>query len=227
MYNLEVSDEKIRKLLKKNGFNYRKLNYKFLKANETQKHKFIEDFRKLIDDKKGTLVFMDEMKSKLHPRKGYQWTRESKPFVKTNCSHKGTFVAGGVAPDKGKVYSITEEKFNSNIFINFLRLLLSSIRGKIFLIRDNHPIHCSKKVKEFLSKHRRIKMIPLPKYSPELNPKENFWNYLRKKFLNNKLFKSVEEMAEAILKFIKSIPKKVVKSVCSYEYLIREKPKNF
>lgn len=102
MYQVEVSDEEIRKILKRNGFNYRKLNYKFLKADEKQKINFIENFKGLIDDKKGTFVFMDEMKSKLHPNKGKIWTRENKPFIETNCSHKGTYIVGGVAPDKGK-----------------------------------------------------------------------------------------------------------------------------
>ena len=92
---------------------------------------------------------------------------------------------------------------------------------------DNHPVHHSGKVNEFLSKHRRVDIICLPKYSPEMNPQENFWNYIRKKFLNNKLFNSVGEMAEAVTEFIKSIPRKIVRSVCNYDYLLREKPKNF
>jgi len=223
MYFIEVSNEQIRKILKRNGFNYRKLNYKFLKADEKQKYKFIEDFKELLDDKRGTLIFQDEMSSKLHPNKGRIWTRESKPFIETNCSHKKTYVVGGVAPDKGKVYTLTNEKFNADVFINFLRLLLSSIKGKIDLVIDNSPIHHSLKVKEFLLKHRRINVICLPKYSPEMNPQENFWNYVRKKFLNNKLFETVEEMAEKVKEFIKSIPKKVVKKICSYEYLLRKK----
>lgn len=223
MYDVEISNEQIRKILKRNGFNYRKLNYKFLKADEKQKHTFIEDFKELIDDKKGTLVFQDEMASKLHPHRGYRWTRERKPFIGTNCSHKKIYVVGGVAPDKGKVYTLTNEKFNENVFIDFLKLLLSSIKGKIKLFIDNHPSHHSKKTKEFLEKHRRIEVKCLPKYSPDLNPKENFWNYVRKKFLNNKLFETIEEMAEEVMKFIKSIPKKVVKKICSYEYLLKEK----
>ena len=226
-YNLEISDEQIRKILKRNGFNYRKLNYKFLKADEKQKFEFIKHFKSLIDDKNGNFVFMDEMSSKLHPNQGRIWTRNKKPFIETNCSHKKTFIVGGVAPDKGKIYTLTNEKFNSGVFINFLKLLLSSIKRKIILFMDNHPAHHSSETKEFLEKHRRIKIICFPKYSPELNPKENFWNYIRKKFLNNKLFESVEEMAEAVLKFIKSVPKKIVKRICSYEYLSKEKPKNF
>lgn len=226
MYNLKVSDEQIRKILKRNGFNYRKLNHKFLKADEKQKHKFIDSFKELLDDKRGTLVFQDEMASKLHPNKGRIWTRERKPFIETDCSHKKTYVIGGVAPDKGKTYTITDEKFNAEVFINFLKLLLSSIKGKIDLVIDNSPVHHCKKVKEFLEKKPRIKIICLPKYSPEMNPQENFWNYIRKKFLNNKLFKTVGEMAEEVKQFIKSIPKKIIKSICSYEYLLK-KPKDF
>lgn len=222
-YDLEISNEQIRKILKKNGFNYRKLNYKFLKADEKQKFKFIEHFKNLIDDKKGTFVFMDEMSSKLHPNKGRVWTREKKPFIETNCSHKKTFIIGGVAPDKGKTYTLTNEKFNSKVFIKFLLLILSSIKRKIVLFMDNHPAHHSLETKEFLEKHRRIEIVCLPKYSPELNPKENFWNYVRKKFLNNKLFETVEEMSRQVLEFIKNIPKKIVKKVCSYEYLLRQK----
>ena len=90
------------------------------------------------------------------------------------------------------------------------------------LFIDSHPMHSSKKTKEFLVKHRRIEINYLPKYSPEMNPKENFWNYVRKKFLNNKLFETVEEMAEGVMNFIKSIPKKVVKKICSYDYLLRK-----
>ena len=95
------------------------------------------------------------------------------------------------------------------------------------MVADNHPAHHSKKTKEFLEKHRRIEIVWLPKYSPEMNPKENFWNYIRKKFLNNRLFKSVEEMVKEILEFIRNIPKKIVKSVCSYDFLLRKKLKNF
>jgi len=222
MYSLDISDEQIRKTLKKNKFNYRKLNYKFLKADEKEKTNFIEDFKQLLKDKKGCLIFQDEMKSKLHPNKGRVWTREKKPFIGTNCSHKGTYVVGGVAPEKGKVYTLTNEKFNADVFIKFLILILSRTKGRINLVIDNSPVHHSKKVKSFLEKRKRINLICLPKYSPEMNPKENWWNYLRKKFLNNKIFKTVEEMAEGIKDFVEKVPKKVVKKICSYEYLLRK-----
>ena len=116
--------------------------------------------------------------------------------------------------------NISEAKFNSNVFIKFLRLLLASIKGDIFLILDNHPSHHSKAVSKFLESNSRINLIFLPEYSPDFNPKEQFWNYIRSKFLNNKVFRTVEEMAKEVKDFIKGIPKEIVKSICSYDYLL-------
>jgi transposase len=55
----------------------------------------------------------------------------------------------------------------------------------------------------------RINTLFLPEHSPNFNPKENFWNYVRKKFLNNKVFKTVEEMAKEVKKFIRKFLKRL------------------
>jgi len=221
-FNVAVCNEQIRKLLKRNNFRWRKLNYKFVKANEEKRKDFLENFKDFHDDiSQTTLIFQDEMASKLHPNKGYIWTREEKPFIETECSHEKTYIVGGVSPTSGETFTLTNEKFNSLIFIQYLNLLLDSVDGEITLILDNSPVHHSKIVNQFVDKNPRLNRMFLPEYSPDLNPKENFWNYLRKKFLNNKVFKKVEEMSSGVLEFIKKIPREVVKKICSYDYLLR------
>lgn len=221
--HVAVSNEQVRKTLKRNGFNWRKLNYKFVKADEAKREEFVNDFKELHDEivEESTIIFQDEMASKLHPNKGFIWTREEKPFIETDCSHEKTYLVGGVAPTTGDTFTITNERFNSLVFIQFLNLLLNKIDGEITLVMDNHPSHHSKKVQQFLDVNPRINPLFLPEYSPDFNPKENFWNYLRKKFLNNKVFKDVKEMAREVKKFIRKIPKRIVKKICSYEYLLR------
>jgi len=217
-----VSNEQLRKILKRNDFNWRKLNYKFIKADEEKRKEFIDSFNEFHNDiSQTTLIFEDEMASKLHPNKGFIWTREEKPFIETECSHEKTYIVGGVSPTSGETFTVTNEKFNSLIFIQFLNLLLNKIEGEITLVMDNHPSHHSKVVTQFLDINQRINPLFLPEYSPDFNPKENFWNYLRKKFLNNKVFKTVQDMAREVKKFIRKIPKKIVKKICSYEYLLR------
>ena len=42
-----------------------------------------------------------------------------------------------------------------------------------------------------------ITMIFLPSWSPELNPVENIWQYLRANWLSNQLFDTYEHIIEA------------------------------
>ena len=221
-YDIEISDEQLRRILQRNEFRWRKLNYKFIQADEEKRTDFIEGFNEFHDDiSETTLIFQDEMASKLHPNQGHIWTREVKPFIDTECSHDKNYIVGGVSPITGVTYTVVDEKFNSAIFIQFLRLLLARINGDITLVLDNHPSHHSKMTQEFLKDKSRLNLLFLPAYSPDFNPKENFWNYIRKKFLNNKVFKTTKEMAIAVKDFIKQIPKSVVKKVCSYKYLLK------
>ena len=45
-----------------------------------------------------------------------------------------------------------------------------------------------------------ITLLTLPPYSPELNPVENVWQYLRQNFLANRVFDSYEAIVEACCK---------------------------
>jgi transposase len=42
-----------------------------------------------------------------------------------------------------------------------------------------------------------ISLLPLPPYSPELNPVENVWQFLRQNQLSNRVFDSYETIVDA------------------------------
>jgi transposase len=42
-----------------------------------------------------------------------------------------------------------------------------------------------------------ITLLPLPPYSPELNPAENIWEYLRKNKLANRLYETYDDIVDA------------------------------
>lgn len=42
-----------------------------------------------------------------------------------------------------------------------------------------------------------ITLLPLPPYSPELNPIENVWQYLRQNFLSNRVFDDYDAIVAA------------------------------
>ncbi len=42
-----------------------------------------------------------------------------------------------------------------------------------------------------------ISLLSLPPYSPELNPVENVWQYLKQNFLSNRVFDTYDEIVDA------------------------------
>ena len=42
-----------------------------------------------------------------------------------------------------------------------------------------------------------ISLLTLPAYSPELNPQENVWQYLRQNYLSNRVFDTYDDIVDA------------------------------
>jgi hypothetical protein len=47
---------------------------------------------------------------------------------------------------------------------------------------------------------QNISLLHLPPYSPELNPQENVWQYLRQNYLANRVYENYDEIVEASCK---------------------------
>ena len=59
------------------------------------------------------------------------------------------------------------------------------------IIMDRAPWHKS------LAIPSNMTIMYLPSYSPELNPQENIWEYLKNNFLSNRIFEKLSEVVDA------------------------------
>ena len=126
---------------------------------------------------------------------------------------------GAVNPGNGCLYSLTFDGFNSDTFIYYLKWLLKAFKTKkkIVLILDNASSHKSHKVKEFVAKHkRRLELLYLPPYSPELNPIERVWKHLRYHVTHNVYFETLQLLEDAVIAYLKKYakPNDSLKSLC-------------
>ena len=71
--------------------------------------------------------------------------------------------------------------------------------------------------------NKNITLVQLPPYSPELNPMENLWNYLKSHFWSNRAYDSYEALEQAAMKTwrIAVLSPGLMKTVCAAPYLER------
>jgi transposase len=102
-----------------------------------------------------------------------------------------------------RVYWKQAPKGNAGTFIAFLHQLHQNFPDQLLvLILDNCSIHKSKKVKAFVVKAEWLELEHLAPYSPEYNPIERFWHWLKRKVYGCKSYKTIDGVISKIRKLI-------------------------
>ena len=87
-------------------------------------------------------------------------------------------------------------KGRSDHTISFLGTVLDRVEGEVLLVWDNASHHTSRPVEAYVAEHDRLRVLPLPKRSPEDNPVEDLWRALKNTVAAN-LERSLDALREA------------------------------
>lgn len=220
----KYSRETIRKILVELGARYVKAQFEYREANPREQLAFARQFVDDINNKPNSVVvlFEDEMSASTSPNKGYGWTLDKRLVIKvpgSNVQRVNCF--GAVNPIKGEITELSSKESKSISFIKFLTKLRKRYHGRLWIYLDNMRVHYSLKVKRFIELDGRIELKYLPKYSPAMNPQEQWHNYKRAKFLDNQVFDSRHHLALSMGAFARKTPSDVIKSVCSLDPIYR------
>jgi transposase len=111
-------------------------------------------------------------------------------------------VMGALTAEGKMVMHIQQRPYRGPDVVQFLRLLLRKLPGKLLVIWDGASIHRSNTVKDFLffGGARRLYLACLPAYAPELNPQEGVWNLLKRRELKNVCARNLEHLTEELVK---------------------------
>lgn len=107
---------------------------------------------------------------------------------------------GCVEPKSGIVITSVENEGNTVTFFKFIKKVVAkNPNKKVVMVVDNVKYHHAKRLKPILEKYKnRVELVYLPAYSPDLNPVERIWWYMRKKITHNRY---IEKMEDRIDKF--------------------------
>lgn len=99
--------------------------------------------------------------------------RGQTPVVPVTGKRFGCNMVSAITNQGQLNFMVFKGRFVADVFLEFLNRLIRQHQRKIFLIVDRHPVHRSKKVKNWIENHSdQICLWFLPGYSPELNPDE-------------------------------------------------------
>ncbi len=89
------------------------------------------------------------------------------------------------------------------------------------MIWDQAGFHCSKDLKV----PDNVSIVPLPPYSPELNPIENLWHYLRSHHWANRVYESYDDLRQAACEAWQEscLDAELIKTVCNAPYITQRK----
>lgn len=143
--------------------------------------------------------------------------RSVKPIVSYKHAFKNTYLYGSFSPINGDSFIYEIPGVSSEIFYRYIEEFSKHKPRELkVVIIDNAGFHSLKNFKI----PDNIKLVRIPPYSPELNPSEKIWAFI-KQFYKNKMFSSMTELKQWLYEIIKDkISPENVKSITHDEKYI-------
>jgi putative transposase len=193
---LLVGRETVRRALHRLGFRWRRPRPVPPPKDPETKQKRLQEILKML--KRAGSFFQDETKLELNPRVGFCWMRkgEQKKLLTPGTNRKA-WISAALNWKSGRLHWVVGESKNSELFIKLLEHLGKTYRchKRLHLAVDNDPSHTSGRVKGYLeASGGRVRLYPLPPWSPQSNPVELIWWSLHEAVSRNHACEGLEEL---------------------------------
>ncbi len=126
----------------------------------------------------------------------YQWAlKGTRPRQPADQRYANAYIFGAVCPALDKGAALVMPRANTEAMQKHLEEISLSVAAKAHgvVIMDGAGWHKS----DALNIPENLSILFLPPYSPELNPTENIWQFLRQTYLSNRVFETWEAIVDA------------------------------
>lgn len=159
--------------------------------------------------------FQDESRFGLMTHIGRCLTAKGvKPIVKYQHAFKNTYLYGAFSPIDGDSFIYEIEGTTSEIFFKYIQHLSQHRPNELkIVVIDNAGFHSLKNYEI----PDNVKLIRIPPYTPELNPSEKMWAFIKQNY-KNKVFENMTKLKTWLSDFItNNINPDIVKSITHHQ----------
>ena len=151
------------------------------------------------------------------------WARRgSRPRAVRQTKYEWLYVIGAVCPQTGQSIGLLSPYISVDVMNVYLEQFSRELAADVhaILLWDQAGFHTSSR----LNIPANVSLLPLPAYSPELNPVENLWHYFRSHYWSNQTYAHYEDLCEAAIKAWQkaALDAEIIKSVCRAKYTERK-----
>ncbi|RME35441.1 MAG: IS630 family transposase [Deltaproteobacteria bacterium] len=208
-----ASRNTLRQILKQAGLSWKRAKKLLAKADPVARAEFVQQLQALFDRlirNEVRLVFVDEAHIHQDLDVGFTWAPKGQPAWRASSSpglDKRLDWYGAYDFTQGRTFLWHGGKCNSEHTVRFLEHLaewLGETRRQVVLIWDGASYHRSKQVRA-AAQGLDVHILSLPAYSPDLNPVERLWQWMREEVTRLHCHQSLYELFQACMRFIETI----------------------
>ena len=213
-------------LLHRLGYSYLRPRPRHRHADPTAQEQFkcelparLQALREAHPDRQLRVYFQDESRFGQQGTTTNVWARRgSRPTAVRQTEYQYLWVLGAVCPETGHAEGLLSPQLNTKIVNTFLAQFSQTLAANehAAMIWDGAGFHVSGQ----LQVPANVTLIQLPPYSPELNPIENLWHYLKSHFWSNRAYADYDALEEAAMHAWRRavLDADLMKTVCAAPY---------
>ena len=203
-FGFSISRQLIHVILKSSGVTFKRIRTRGIsKTKESKTQDFLNNYNELSKDT--LVVSIDEsgFNQKSHCTYGYAY-KGNKAIINHATSKESRHISLilAISNKGGKHFLLTDDSVNGDCFATFIKRL--PYPPKTILLLDNCSIHKTKIVNEAV-KVKGYNLMFIPPYSPEFNPIELVFGFIKNKYYRSRL----EEGSLKMINVINSITSKI------------------
>lgn len=224
-WSITYSVPGMRNWLQRHDFSYKKPALVPGKANEQQQREWLAEYEKLKQNLSAdeTICFMDGVHPTHNVQPAYGWIQKGvRKEIPANSGRSRINLSGVIDVIDHKVVIQEDKMLNAEATISFFRKIEKAYAGKkkVHVFCDNARYYRNKAVTEYL-KTSKVRLHFLPPYSPNLNPIERLWKWMKERVIYNTYYREFEDFKSAVFGFFTTLSSLVAESVLGKDFRSR------